>query len=275
MKLSLSVRVAESAKRKDVADLPIEALAPLAKAAGFQALSMRASVVSVTSPPARVQAVKQVLAREGLTVSMVTGDIPLAANNAQATDAIRNIGPYLDLAEALDCRLVRVMTQHESDIALVQRAADIAAKRNLTLAHMTHWGTLIETVEDALRVVHAVNRPNFGVVYEAANTMACTPNFDPEAVRQLVPHLVNVMFQNVHKDPASPIGFRSNRLGQVGLRYVPLADRSVLDAAAMVGTLREAGYDGWLTVHQPLRDGQTVPTAITEAAAVFGPFIRP
>ena len=72
MKLSLSVRVAESAKRKDVADLPIEALAPLAKAAGFQALSMRASVVSVTSPPARVQAVKQVLAREGLTVSMVT-----------------------------------------------------------------------------------------------------------------------------------------------------------------------------------------------------------
>ena len=52
-------------------------------------------------------------------------------------------------------------------------------------------------------------------------------------MRQLVPHLVNVMFQNVHKDPASPIGFRSNRLGQVGLRYVPLADRSVLDAAAM------------------------------------------
>jgi sugar phosphate isomerase/epimerase len=275
MKLSLSVRVAESAKRKDVADLPIEALAPLAKAAGFQALSMRASVVSVTSPPARVQAVKQVLAREGLTVSMVTGDIPLAANNAQATDAIRNIGPYLDLAEALDCRLVRVMTQHESDIAQVQRAADIAAEHNLTLAHMTHWGTLIETVEDALRVVRAVNRPNFGVVYEAANTMACTSNFDPEAVRQLVPHLVNVMFQNVHKDPASPIGFRSNRLGQVGLRYVPLADRSVLDAEAMVVTLREAGYDGWLTVHQPLRDGQTVPDAITEAAAVFGPFIRP
>jgi sugar phosphate isomerase/epimerase len=105
--------------------------------------------------------------------------------------------------------------------------------------------------------------------------MACTSNFDPEAVRQLVPHLVNVMFQNVHKDPASPIGFRSNRLGQVGLRYVPLADRSVLDAEAMVVTLREAGYDGWLTVHQPLRDGQTVPDAITEAAAVFGPFIRP
>jgi sugar phosphate isomerase/epimerase len=273
MQLSLSVRVAESAKRKDVADVPIETLAPLAKAAGFRALSMRASVVSVSSPSERVAAVRQVLYRESLSVSMVTGDVPLAANNAQATDAIHNIAPYLDLAEALDCRLVRIMTQQESDIALVQRAADIAAERGLTLAHMTHWGTLIETVADALRVVRAVDRPNFGVVYEAANTMACTAAFDPEAVRELVPHLVNVMFQNVHKDPASPIGFRSNRLGQVGLRYVPLGDRAELDAAAMVATLADAGYDGWLTVHQPLRDHQTVPDAIAEAAAVFQPLI--
>ncbi len=271
MQLSLSVRVAESPKRKDVADIPIETLAPLAKAAGFRALSMRASVVSVSSPPERITTVRRVLEREGLAVSMVTGDIPLAANNAQATDAIRNIAPYLNLAEALDCRLVRIMTQQESDIALVQRAADIAAERGLTLAHMTHWGTLIETVDDALRVVQAVNRPNFGIVYEAANTMACTADFDPEAVRRLVPHLVNVMFQNVHKDPASPIGFKSNRLGQVGLRYVPLHDRTELDAAAMVEALRAEGYAGWMTVHQPLRDGQTVPDAIAEAAAVFGP----
>ena len=273
MQLSLSVRVAESAKRKDVADVPIETLAPLARGAGFRALSMRASVVSVTSPPTRVQAVRQVLADQGLRVSMVTGDIPLAANNAQATDAIRNIAPYLDLAEALDCRLVRIMAQHESDIALVQRAADTAAERGLTLAHMTHWGTLIETVDDALRMVRAVNRANFGVVYEAANTMACTADFDPEAVRRLAPHLVNVMFQNVHKDPASPIGFRSNRLGQVGLRYVPLDDRTELDAAAMVEALRSEGYAGWVTVHQPLRDRQSVPDAIAQAAAVFGPLV--
>jgi sugar phosphate isomerase/epimerase len=259
MQLSLSVRVAESAKRKDVADVPIETLAPLARGAGFRALSMRASVVSVTSPPTRVQTVRQVLADQGLRVSMVTGDIPLAANNAQATDAIRNIAPYLDLAEALDCRLVRIMAQHESDIALVQRAADTAAERGLTLAHMTHWGTLIETVDDALQMVRAVNRANFGVVYEA--------------VRRLAPHLVNVMFQNVHKDPASPIGFRSNRLGQVGLRYVPLDDRTELDAAAMVEALRSEGYAGWVTVHQPLRDRQSVPDAIAEAAAVFGPLV--
>ena len=61
MKLSLSVRVAESPKRKDITDIPIEHLAPLAKAAGFQALSMRASVVSINSSPDRIMAVRQLL----------------------------------------------------------------------------------------------------------------------------------------------------------------------------------------------------------------------
>ena len=58
MKLSLSVRIAESPKRKDVAAVPVEDLAPMARRAGFQGLSMRASVVSIDSPPARVAAVR-------------------------------------------------------------------------------------------------------------------------------------------------------------------------------------------------------------------------
>jgi sugar phosphate isomerase/epimerase len=274
MKLSLSVRVAESPKRKDITDIPIEHLAPLAKAAGFQALSMRASVVSINSSPDRIMAVRQLLKRENLDVSMVTGDIPLAANNANATDAIRNISPYLNLAEALDCRLVRIMTHQESDIILVQEAADIAAKRGITLAHMTHWGTLIETVDDALRVVGEVKRQNFGIVYEAANTMVCSEIFDPKALRLLVPYLVNVMFQNVHKSPNSPIGFSTNRFGHVGLRYVPLADEAELSATAMIATLKESSYNGWVTVHQPLRDSQTVKEAILEAASLFQPLIK-
>jgi carbonic anhydrase/acetyltransferase-like protein (isoleucine patch superfamily) len=79
MRPSLSVRIAESADRKDVAAVPIETLAPLARELGFEGLSMRASVVSVTSPPERVAEVKALLDRLGLQVSMVTGDVALAA----------------------------------------------------------------------------------------------------------------------------------------------------------------------------------------------------
>jgi sugar phosphate isomerase/epimerase len=273
MKLSLSVRVAESPKRKDLAMMPIEELAPLASASGFAGLSMRASVVSVNSSHDRVREVKRILDSEGLAVSMVTGDLGLAANDASATAAVRNIGPYLDLADALDCRLVRVMMQSDADIPYARRAADTAAERGMTLAHMTHWGTLIETADDALRTVEMVGRENFGVVYEPANMMACCDDFGAEAIRRMAPHLVNVMFQNARKDPGSPIAFRSNRRGHVALRYVALDDATALDARAMIETLQSIGYDGWITVHQPLRDGQTVADSVREASSVFAPLI--
>lgn len=271
MKLSLSVRVAESPKRKDVAAMPIEELAPLAGGSGFAGLSMRASVVSVASPPERVRAVKALLDARGLAVSMVTGDIGLAANDQTATAAIRGIGPYLDLAEGLGSRLVRVMMHSDEDIPHAQRAADMAAERGMTLAHLTHWGTMIETADDALDVVAKVGRPNFGVAYEPGNMLACCDEYGAEAIRRMAPHLVNVLFQNVRKDPDSPIAFHSNRRGRVALRYVALDDTSGLDARAMIGTLKETGYDGWFTVHQPLREGQTVADSIREAADFFGP----
>ena len=71
MKLSLSVRIAELENRKDHAFMPIEQLAPLAREVGFQGLSMRASVVSVDSPPERVAEVRRILDETGLAVSMV------------------------------------------------------------------------------------------------------------------------------------------------------------------------------------------------------------
>ena len=56
MKLSLSVRIAESPKRKDIAAVPVETVAHQAKAAGFAGLSMRASVVSIETAAERRRA---------------------------------------------------------------------------------------------------------------------------------------------------------------------------------------------------------------------------
>ena len=273
MKLSLSVRIAESPKRKDVAAIPIEELAPRAAALGFQGLSMRASVLSIDSPAERVGAVRRLLDESGLAVSMVTGDLPLAINNAEATAALRNITPYLDLAEALGARLIRVMMHDESDIAVAQRAADEAAERGLALSHQTHWGSLFETADEALDVLARIDRPNFGVTYEPANLMACGGDYGPETIRRLAPHIFNVYFQNVCTDPDSAMTFNSRRRGPVGLRYVALDDRSGIDARPLIEALAEIGYDGGFTVHQPSRDGQAAADAMREAADFFRPLL--
>lgn len=273
MKMSLSVRVAESPKRKDIAAIPIEALAPQAKAAGYQGLSIRASVVSVDSPPERVVFVRSLLNSLDLDVSMVTGNLALAVNNAAAADAIRNITPHLDLAEQLGAKLVRVMLHESSDIESAGRAADEAAERSLTLCQQMHWGSLFETVNGALEVLTAIGRKNFGVTYEPANLLACGDNVDPDSIRRLAPYLVNVYFQNIQLDATSPVTFDTRRKGPVGIRFIPIDASGGIDLPPLIQALKDVGYDGWFTVHQPLLEGQSVDAIIRQSAAFISPLL--
>src|SRR5438093_6138933 len=252
MKLSLSVRIAESQDRKDRAAMPIEALAPLARESGFVGLSMRASVVSVGSSDERVAALRGLLDNVGLDVSMVTGDVALAANSPDAVRILNEPEPYFDLAERLDCDLLRVMLRSDVEVELVRSVCDAARERGLRLAHQTHWGTLFETVDGSLEVVRRVNRPNFGVTFEPSNLMVCGDEYGRSAVERLAPYLFNVYFQNMRLAPNGAVVWRPLRRGAVAADYVPLGDASGIDVSSMISDLKAMGYDGWFTVHQPL-----------------------
>jgi sugar phosphate isomerase/epimerase len=265
MRLSLSVRIAESQDRKDRAAMPIEELAPLAQRSGFQGLSMRASVVSVDSPDDRVAQVRGLLDGLGLTVSMVTGDVALAANTPDAARILHEPEPYLSLAERLGCDLIRVMLRSAQEVELVRRVCDAGRERGLRLAHQTHWGTLFETVDGTLEVVRRVDRRNFGVTFEPSNLMICGDDYGRAAIQRLAPHLFNVYFQNMRILPGGRIVWKTLTRGAVAADYVPLQDPSGIDLAAMVSALGEVGYDGWFTIHQPLLPGQCVAEAVREA----------
>lgn len=269
MRLSLSVRIAESPKRKDVAAVPVETVAACAKAAGFAGLSMRASVVGIDTPPARIAAVRALLDGLGLRTSMVTGDLPLAINNAEATGAIRDIAPYLDLAEAMGCDLVRVMLHNDSDIEDARRAADMAGERGIRLSHQMHWGSLFETVDGALAALKSIGRPNFGITYEPANLLACGEDYGPDAIARLAPHIFNAYFQNIRLVPGSSVTFATRCRGPVGVEFVSLDDPSGIDPAPLLAALRAEGYDGWVSIHQPLLDGDSVSATIDAAAVQF------
>ena len=262
MRLSLSVRIAESESRKDRAAMPIGALAPLARAVGFEGLSMRASVVSVESPAGRAAEVRRLLDALGLAVSMVTGDVPLAANTPDAARILREPSPYLDLAEALRCDLVRVMIRSDEEVELARDLCGVAEARGIRVAHQTHWKTLFESVDGALDVVRRVDRPNFGVTYEPSNLLLCGDAHGRGAIERLAPHLFNVYFQNMRVVAGGPVVWNTLTRGPVAAEYVPLDDRAGIDATEMVAALRDVGYDGWFTVHQPLQPGQSVEAAV-------------
>ena len=269
MKLSLSVRIAELEGRKDHAFLPIEQLAPLAHEVGFAGLSMRASVVSVDSPPGRAAEVRRLLDSLGLDVSMVTGDVALAANTPDADRVLRQPAPYLALAEALGCDLLRVMIRSDEEIGLTRGVCDAASERGLRIAHQTHYRTLCETVDSTLDVVRRVDRPNFGVTFEPSNLMICGSGFGRAAIERLAPRLFNVYFQNMRVAPDAPIVWNTLTRGPITADYVPLDDRSAIDVSEMIAALCDVGYDGWFTVHQPLQPGQAVEDAIRESHAAL------
>jgi sugar phosphate isomerase/epimerase len=273
MKLSLSVRIAETATQKDRTAIPLEDLAPEARDLGYQGLCIRGSVVSVTSPPERVAEVRALLDGLGLAASMVTGDVPLATNTAEATALLHHPTPYLDLAERLGSERIRVMMHTEDDISRAQRAADEARERGISLCHQMHFATLFETVDDALAVVRRVDRPNFGITYEPANLLVCGDAHGPEAIARLAPHILNAYFQNLRLDPRGDLIHETRRRGPVPAVYVPIADRAAIDVEAEIAGLERVGYDGWFTVHQPLQPGQTVPQAMAEAYRTIAPLL--
>jgi hypothetical protein len=100
MKLSLSVRVAEKFDNKKESSMTIDELIELAKSNGYAALCMRASQAGIQTPAETVQQTSGKIHNAGLAVSMVTGDFAIPQNDEHGPDALRNITPYLDLAEA-------------------------------------------------------------------------------------------------------------------------------------------------------------------------------
>ena len=213
MKLSVSARIVEKFRDKRQADLGLVELADLAASAGYSALCMRASQLGTQTPIDQVHEQYQLLVQRGLEVSMVTGDFPIPENTDDGPQALRNIAPYLDLAAALHCDLMRIAMKTEEDIQWAQRAADEANERGIRLAHQCHTASLFERVDDSLDVLTRVGRPNFGIIYEPANlTTWCG--------------------------------------GEVAFDQIPIWETGGLDFQPIFTTLAEIDYTGYVTVHQ-------------------------
>ncbi len=250
MKLSLSVRVAEKFHAKREANMTLEQLAALAIRHGYSGLCMRASQVGVHSPPEAVAAARALLGRYSLAVSMLTGDFPIPENSDQGPDALRNITPYLDLAEQLSARLLRVCLKKDEDIAWARRAADEAAERAMRLAHQCHTRSLFEEIDRSLHVLARIGRPNFGLIYEPANLELCGQPYGLDAIRRLAPHLFNVYLQNQVLTADGPDALDTWCRGAVQFRQIPLWEEGGISFPPLIDALRSVGYEGYVTVHQ-------------------------
>lgn len=249
MKLSLSVRVAEAPGTKEVALMSLEELARLAADAGYNGVCMRASQAGVQTPREERLSMRATLDGLGLAVTMITGDFDIAWNNEGTTAALADISPYLDVAEDFGATLIRIGMKSEDDIALVQRACDVARERGIRLAHQSHTQTLFEKVDESVDVLKRVDRENFGIIYEPANLHVCGEEYGPATIEKFAPWLMNVYLQNFRVTSDGPLTIGTWVHGVVNIQSLPFGTPDSIDFPLVFEELAKVGYDGNVTVH--------------------------
>jgi len=249
VKLALSVRIAEAACKTKL-NVELDELVELADELGYHAICMRASAGGVQTPHDQLAEMKQAVDRAGKTISMVTADFDVPLNNDNGPNSLSNIGPSLDVAEALGCDLIRVCIKTESDIEPACRAADIAAERGIRLAHQCHTTTLFEEVDQSIEVLQRIDRANFGLIYEPANLMLCGQSYGVDTLRRFQPHLMNVYVQNHKLDPAGPVELETWCLGMRRFHHIPIWEPGGVNFQQGIESLQAIDYDGNVTVHQ-------------------------
>ena len=230
--------------------MPFADILALAVAHGYQGVCLRASAGGVQTSRSDLVAMRQQVEDAGRVVSMVTADFDVPLNNAQGPTSLRDIGPSLDVAEALGCDLIRVCLKQQSDIEHAQRAADLAAARRIRLANQCHTTTLFEQVEQSIEVLEQIGRDNFGIIYAPANLLLCGEDYDEAAIRLLAPYLMNAYVQNHRLDPGGPESLETWCLGDRRFHHIPLWEAGGVDFQRVVDGLQASGYDGFFTVHQ-------------------------
>ena len=265
MKLSLSVRVAESFFDKRNSDMTIDELIELASSLGYDALCMRASQVGTHTPAEVVAEVREKIDAAGLAVSMVTGDFAVPSNNEEGPMLLRNITPYLDLAESLGSSLIRVCMKKQEDIEFAQRSADEAAERGIRLAHQSHCASLFETVDGSAEALEAIGRPNFGIIYEPANWFIAGEDYGLESIRRMEPYLFNFYIQNHRLNPEGETKITTWTKGLVGVDHIGVWEAGGIDVDGVFDAMHEVGYEGYLTVHQAFGDVMPVEEAVRKS----------
>lgn len=193
----------------------------------------------------RLRATRRQLETTHLT-PMVLGSYLRLGPTRNDANAVQ-LADTLHVARWLKTNLVRVWISDvpsrnasaevwQNAVAQTHLACDRAAKLGITLVAEMHAGTLADTAPSALRLVTEVDRPNFRLNFQIAQTAdGQTPEERLEMVLPWVAHVHAQNYERLVQHESDPV------------RRVPLSV-GVASYPRLVGILRDAGYEGCIAV---------------------------
>lgn len=186
------------------------------------------------------------------------GDVD--ATDEERERQLADLESFLELADPLDCRLLRhsaggpplhEATEADFEVAArwLRRAADLAAEYDATLAMEIHAHKLTETVDSTLKLVEMVDRENLGAIHDAGNMYIVDTDYGPKSVERLGERLSHVHVKDERRvdDASVPGAFElETRHGREMFQPRRLGEGDV-DHGPLFGALAEAGYDGFVS----------------------------
>ncbi|MCE5237439.1 sugar phosphate isomerase/epimerase [bacterium] len=212
-----------------------------------------------TVDPFRVALIAEAAHRSGVAIACLTPYYKDYSTPEAAEATLAGIHKTCQIAEDLDCRLVRatggVWTEAmgglearttreriwDGTVAGLQQAADLAIQHHVRLALENHSGTLTQTAEDTVAMVRQVDRPNLGILmdhYWVVAAACCqqdagAPTALLDAVRLQAPYVLHCHVKNIVWVDGKP---QANFLDEGAIDWLPI-----------LRILQEHGYDGYLS----------------------------
>ena len=136
--------------------------------------------------------------------------------------------------------------------------------------HHAHLGTMLETVDDAERLLAAA--PSLWLLFDTGHMLAAGSDpmqvFESENLRNRIGH---VHLKDCHADDPETWDYRTQRFGEKA-RFAELGAGNLgLDVKAALEGLESVGYDGWVSVEL---DRPYPPRPPAEAAVVNREYLR-
>lgn len=200
----------------------------LAARLGYTGVELRRTQVFTDTAKSERRAMLDVVHGEGLEVTCFT------------TRRMPSAGPerdsfylsYLELCADFECRLLKTGGEHE----WMLWAADEAQEYGVTVARNNHVGTDLETVAGTREYLRSCKHSMVGLLYDSMHLNTGGEDY-LQIVREFGTRIVNVLVHSVR--PTDVVG--------ESVHCMP-DDPGAQDWRAIFVALRDAGYDGLVTV---------------------------
>jgi len=228
--------------------------------------------IPLAASDAEVRSVKDRVHRAGLLVAGLTPYLNLfnALDEGVRQKECTDLKRVIDMAALLDCHRIRIyggkFVDGETDeggkklqalVKSMRECGDYAAKHDVKLCLENHFGTMTTTATRTAQVLHEIDHPNVGVLYDQANIAFFPAEDYAEAIELQKDKIFYVHCKDLVYRGGTPQKPKFTRVSSVDESERTVHSRipgeGILDWPAILKRLKEIGYDGWISLEYERR----------------------